>query len=237
MNRAMDWPWLSSSPRVASSPYDPSIPDAVNNPMMSQQTPGAPGGIVVNNLGTDGQAASESLPKSDVTSVDIMEEAPTPSTDYRYKPWKARHRRAEGKVTFSETPTETYDIPLETEGSALTPATIKNVPIAGTVRAPMLQEGVCGQCDGGAASRRRRSWCITLTRRASQRSTSARFASGIGSCRKATPTALPTAATRPATYKGLLKPGGSAGPNALVLADERGPSDVASVRVVFSEMK
>ena len=135
----MDWPWLSSSPRVASSPYDPSIPDAVNNPMMSQQTPGAPGGIVVNNLGTDGQAASESLPKSDVTSVDIMEEAPTPSTDYRYKPWKARHRRAEGKVTFSETPTETYDIPLETEGTALTPATIKNVPIAGTMRAPMLQ--------------------------------------------------------------------------------------------------
>ena len=69
----------------------------------------------------------------------MMEEAPTPSTDYRYKPWKARHRRTEGKVTFSETPTETYDIPLETEGTALTPATIKNVPIAGTMRAPMLQ--------------------------------------------------------------------------------------------------
>jgi len=35
----------------------------------------------------------------------------------------------------------------------------------------------------------------------------------------------------------LLKPGGSAEKNALVLADEMGPSDVASVRVVFSEMK
>ena len=35
----------------------------------------------------------------------------------------------------------------------------------------------------------------------------------------------------------LLKPGCSAGPNAHVLADEMGPSDVASVRVVFSETK
>ena len=35
----------------------------------------------------------------------------------------------------------------------------------------------------------------------------------------------------------LLKPAGAAEPNVLVLADEMGPSDVGSVRVVFSEMK
>jgi hypothetical protein len=138
-----DWPWLSSSQRVASSPYDPSIPDAVNNPMVSQQQAGAPGGIVANNLGTDGQSLraqmSEPVPKSDVSSVEMLLQETKPSTDLRYRPWKARHRPAVGKVTFEEKAPETYDIPLETSGTALTPATIKSVPIAGTLRAPMLQ--------------------------------------------------------------------------------------------------